>query len=111
MLTRIAKDDNYEPSDEPDPSSASWVNQRHRRRAGYPGCSPFGVFSIDDISSLLADIQNRLPLVGTAVRDLRAKLPSWFRELGSADGIARAELHFGRTIPDALRLFYKYPAL
>ncbi len=67
--------------------------------------------SIDNLSNLLADIQNRLPLVDNAVRDLLDTLPSWFRELGAADGVTRAELRFGKTIPDALRLFYKYPAL
>ncbi len=63
------------------------------------------------MNCLLADIQCRLPLVDSAVFDLLARLPSWFQELGYADGITRAELHFGKTIPNALRLFYKYPAL
>lgn len=82
-----------------------WFGRGDSRR------SPFGVISIDNTNSLLSDIQDRLPLVDGEVRDLLAMLPSWFRELGTPDGIARAESHFGKTIPDALRLFYKYPAL
>lgn len=70
-----------------------------------------GVNSIDNLKYLLADIQNRLPIIEDAVRDVLESVPSWFRELGTSDGIARLELRLGKSIPDALQLFYKYPAL
>jgi hypothetical protein len=70
-----------------------------------------GVSSIDNLEYLLADIQNRLPKVDDAVRDILESVPPWFRELGTSDGIARLELRLGNSIPDALQLFYRYPAL
>jgi hypothetical protein len=70
-----------------------------------------GVSSIDNLKYLLADIQSRLPVIDDTVRDILESVPSWFRELGTSDGIARLELRFGNSIPNALQLFYRYPAL
>ena len=81
------------------------------RRPGDFGRSPLGVNSIQNLDRLLADIQNRLPLFDSSVRNHLDSLPSWFRNLGTAEGLVRAESQLGQTIPDALRLFYRYPAL
>jgi hypothetical protein len=55
-------------------------------------------------------VQRELPYQCSATRDCLGNLPDWFRDLGTLDGIAALERRLGHTIPEPLRLFYRFPA-
>jgi hypothetical protein len=59
---------------------------------------------------LLETVQRELPSRCSATRSRLDNLPDWFRDLGADDGIASLERRIGHTIPEPLRLFYRFPA-
>ena len=65
---------------------------------------------IHNFNDVLETVQRELPCHCSATRNCLDNLPGWFRDLGTLDGIAALERRIGHTIPESLRLFYKFPA-
>jgi hypothetical protein len=59
---------------------------------------------------LLETVQLELPSRCSTTRNCLDNLPDWFRDLGTDDGIASFQRRIGHTIPEPLRLFYRFPA-
>ena len=65
---------------------------------------------IHNLNDLLEAVQCKLLSRCSSTRDCIERLPNWFRDLGTPVGIATLERRIGHTIPEALRLFYMFPA-
>lgn len=79
------------------------------RQPGDFGRSQKGL-PIHNLTDLLVTVQRELPHQCSATRDCLANLPDWFRNLGAPEGIVALERRLNHTIPEPLRLFYRYPA-
>jgi hypothetical protein len=69
-----------------------------------------GNLNIANLRDMLEEVQRQLPPRCAVTRKCLDNLPDWFRALGNPEGIAALERRIGQTMPEALRLFYRFPA-